>query len=201
MARFFSGDDLVIATHNDGKLAEFRQMFGGRIKNMHSARSLNLPSPPETGTTFLENVTIKAVAAAKASGRIALADDSGLCVTALGGAPGVYSADWAEKPDGSRDFNFAMQRLLGELEGKSDRSAAFVSFIMLAFPDGHTEWVEGRAEGMIAQQPRGAGGHGYDPLFIPQGFDKTYAELGEEMKNKISHRALAFSKMMEKCFR
>lgn len=198
--RCFSGDELVIATHNRGKMAEFADMMQGRGIRFYAATDFNLPSPPETGTTFLENGTIKALAAAKGSGKIALADDSGLCVAALGGAPGVYSADMAEKPDGSRDFDWAMDKLLDQLKGKDDRRAYFVSCIVLAWPDGHVESVEGHALGRILTEKRGRGGHGFDPLFMPDGYDVTYGEMPHAEKNKISHRAIAFKMMMDKCF-
>lgn len=196
--RQFTGDRLVVATHNQGKVAEFAALLGAYVRDFPSAADLNLPEPAETGTTFLENATIKALAAAQGAGLPALADDSGLCVNALNGQPGVYSADWGGNP---RDFNKAMQRIHDELGDNPDRSAYFVSVLVLAWPDGHTEHVEGRVEGTLIWPMRGAGGHGYDPLFVPEGFDKTFAEMTLAEKGAISHRARAFAALIEKCFR
>lgn len=206
MTRQFTGRDLVIATHNAGKLAEFRAMFGGSDLSLTSAADHGLPSPPETGTTFLENVRIKALAAATGANLPALADDSGLCVDLLGGAPGVYSADWAGE---GRDFALAMRQVHAAMmemipEGQTwvtaNRRARFVSVLMLAWPDGHTEWVEGIAPGSIVWPPRGVGGHGYDPMFKPDEDDRVYAEMSAAEKNAISHRARAFAALRAKCF-
>lgn len=200
MPRKFDGKELVIATHNRGKMEEFAAMFGARDFKMMTAADVGLPSPPETGTTFIENAKMKALFAAEGSGKPALADDSGLCIEALDGAPGVYSADWAEKSDGSRDFGAAMQVILDKMKGAEDRRAQFVSVIVLAWPDGHCEIVEGVAPGVIINEPLGTGGHGYDPIFKPDGYSVTYAQIPVEEKNKISHRAKAFQKIMERCF-
>lgn len=200
MTRKFSGDTLVIATHNTGKMAEIKALFADASFKIVSAADFDLPSPEETGTTFLENATLKALFVAKATGKPALSDDSGLCVNALSGAPGVYSADWAEI-EGGRDFNLAIQKVLEKMGDATDKGAEFVSCLVLAWPDGHVESVEGRAKGNIANPPRGKEGHGYDPIFEPEGHAKTYAEMGEAAKNEISHRALAFQMMMDKCFR
>lgn len=197
MTRRFAGQELVVATHNRGKLAEFRALFGTRVPVLSCAADFALPSPEETGTTFLENAALKARFVAEKTGKPALADDSGLCVNALAGAPGVYSADWAGEP---RDFARAMQRLQDALGSAADRSAYFVSCLVLCWPDGHCESVEGRAEGSIVWPPRGAGGHGYDPVFLPCGYDRTYGMISEDEKNAISHRAAGFRMMMEKCF-
>ncbi len=206
--RLFTGDRLVIATHNRGKLAEFKQLFGMTPLQLTTAGDHGLASPDETGTTFLENVTIKALYAAKGTGLPALADDSGLCVDVLDGAPGVYSADWAEE---ARDFSLAIDKvraaMLDKLGGADawaagNRRAHFISVIMLAWPDGHTEWVEGRAPGQIVWPPRGTTGHGYDPIFKPdEDSVRTYAEMAEVEKNAISHRARAFAAIREKCFK
>jgi XTP/dITP diphosphohydrolase len=205
--RPFTGRDLVIATHNNGKLAEFRRLFGDTPLNLSTAADHGLEAPEETGTTFLENVTIKALATAKATGLPALADDSGLCIDVLGGEPGVYSADWAGD---ARDFTLAINKVhdamlelapAGRDWAETNRAARFVSVIMLAWPDGHVEWVEGEAPGEIVWPPRGAGGHGYDPIFAPaEDTSRTYAEMGADEKNAISHRARAFRAMLEKCF-
>lgn len=201
MTRKFEGTELVIATHNRGKLDEIRQMFRGMDIALTCAADHGLPSPEETGTTFLENATLKAVAVARAANRPALADDSGLCVAALGGDPGVYTADWAEAvPGGPRDFDAAMQKVHNKIGANPDRSASFVCCLVLAWPDGHTESVEGRVNGNIIWPPRGDKGHGYDPIFVPDGQNLTCAEMEPERKNSISHRANAFRLMREKCF-
>ena len=197
MTRRFSGDKLVIATHSRGKLDEFARLFSGRGIALSCAADFGLPAPEETGATFLENAKIKALFTARETGIPALADDSGLCVNALNGAPGVYSADWAGAP---RDFKKAMQKVHDALGDAKDRSAAFACCLVLAWPDGHCAWVEGRAEGDIIWPPRGAGTFGYDPFFQPVGSDKTYAEISAEEKNAISHRAKAFRLLVEKCF-
>lgn len=181
---------LVIATHNEGKLDEFKMLLAGRGLQILSAGALGLPEPEETGTTFLENATLKALAAAKASGHPALADDSGLCVAALGDQPGVQTARWGGP---SRDFVFAMNRVQNELGAAQDRSARFVCTLVMAWPDGHTETVEGVCAGQIVWPMRGQGGHGYDPVFQPEGETQSFAEMPAEKKNEISHRAKAFA--------
>ena len=196
--RKFSGDKLIIATHNKGKVEEIAALLGDYVQEFPSAGDLSLPEPAETGTTFLENATIKALAAAQATGFPALADDSGLCVSGLNGQPGVYTADWAGLP---RDFNKAMQRVHDELGDNPDRSAYFVSVLVLAWPDGHTEHVEGRVDGTLIWPLRGAGGHGYDPMFMPEDRTQTFAEMTLEEKGQISHRGRAFMALIEKCFR
>lgn len=201
MTRKFSGSELVVATHNKGKLKEFAEMFGGMDIKFHSAADFDLESPEETGTTFIENATLKAQFVAKATGKVALADDSGLCVEALDGAPGVYSADWAETGDGKRDFNMAIKKVLTAMGDNPNKKAKFVSVLTLCWPDGHCESVEGAVHGTIVSTPRGAQGFGFDPVFVPDGYNETFAEMGSDAKNKISHRADAFRKMMDKCFR
>ena len=200
MTRKFSGSELVVATHNKGKLAEISAMFQRRGIKLTSAAEYGLESPPETGTTFIENAEMKARFVAAATGKIALADDSGLCVEALDGAPGVYTADWAEELGKPRDFNTAMQRVHDEMGDNPNKKAKFVSVLTLCWPDGHCETVEGVAHGQIVWPPRGTVGHGLDPIFMPDGYDKVYAEIDAAEKNKISHRADSFRKMMDKCF-
>ncbi|MCE9506741.1 MAG: RdgB/HAM1 family non-canonical purine NTP pyrophosphatase [Alphaproteobacteria bacterium] len=200
MTRKFSGPELVVATHNQGKLAEISEMLRGRNIKLYAASDFGLESPPETGTTFIENSLLKARFVASATGKIALADDSGICVDALGGAPGVYTADWAEEP-GARDFNYAMKKIHDGIGNDPDRRAHFVSVLTLCWPDGHCETVEGFAHGKIIWPPRGQHGHGCDPVFMPDGYDITYAEMAAAEKNRISHRAEAFRKMIDKCFR
>jgi len=200
MTRMFSGGALVIATHNRGKLAEIAALMKDPALRLSCAANHGLDAPLETGTTFLENAVLKARFVADKTGLPALADDSGLCVEGLNGAPGVYSADWAETPQG-RDFRVAMRRVLDELGNNPNRSARFVSVMALAWPDGHVETVEGAVTGVMATREHGQGGHGYDPVFLPDGHAKTFGEMTLEEKNAISHRARALNAMIEKCFR
>ena len=188
-------DRIIIATSNAGKLREFADLLRPYVTTVSSSGELGLPSPEETGTTFAENAIIKAKAAALACNASALADDSGLCVTALGGKPGIYSARWA-----SGSIEEAMQRIQDELGEARDRSAYFICALALCGPDGSCDVVEGRIDGTIAPTPRGAHGHGYDPIFVPNGYDTTFAEMGEDEKNAISHRGLATKAMVEKFF-
>ncbi|TIR17598.1 MAG: RdgB/HAM1 family non-canonical purine NTP pyrophosphatase [Mesorhizobium sp.] len=205
-----NGKKIVVASHNAGKLREFADLMAPFGFEAKSAKEYGLPEPDETGTTFEENAYIKAFAAAKATGLPALSDDSGLCVDALDGAPGVYTANWAEKPDGSRDFGMAMQKTETALQDAgatepSQRSGRFVAVICLAFPDGEAEYYRGEAEGTLVWPPRGTLGFGYDPVFLPNGFDKTFGEMSAEEKHgwkpgqaeALSHRARAFQKFAE----
>lgn len=196
--RKFAGDTLLIATHNQGKLEEMTQLLAPLGISVTSAKDHGLPEPEETGTTFAENARIKAHAAAKATGLPALADDSGIEIDALGGAPGVYTADWAETPTG-RDFVMAMTRTHEELEkiGAPDpRTARFCCTLVLAWPDGHDEVFPGVMEGTVVWPMRGDQGHGYDPMFQPQGYDITFGEMDRWEKNRISHRADAVRKLV-----
>lgn len=188
---------IVIATHNAGKLREFSALLRPYVKEIVSSGELGLPSPEETGATFAENAILKAKAAALASGTLALADDSGLCVTALGGKPGIHSARWAEPKN---NFPFAMKRIQKELGAAKDRSAYFICILALCWPDGSCETVEGRIDGTIAKAPSGTHGHGYDPIFVPQGYGITFAAMDEDEKNRISHRGSATRKMVERFF-
>lgn len=199
--RRFTGDRLLVATHNAGKLEEMAALLAPFGIACVGAAEMRLPEPAETETTFIGNARIKAHAAAKATGLPALADDSGIEVEALGGAPGVYTADWAETPQG-RDFVMAMTRTWAELEAVNaplPRRARFRSTLVLAWPDGHDEVFEGKVEGQVIWPMRGAQGHGYDPMFQPAGFDITFAQMEPAQKNVISHRADAFRKLMA-CF-
>ena len=201
--RQLDGKRLVVASHNKGKLAEIAELIAPYGLEARSAADYGLPEPAETGTTFEQNAYIKAFAAATATGLPALSDDSGLCVDALGGAPGVYTADWAEKPDGSgRDFAIAMRKTEDKLREAGAitpgaRSGRFVSVLCLAWPDGHAEYFRGEVEGQLVWPPRGEKGHGYDPVFQPQGFDRTFGEMESAEKNGISeplsHRARSFA--------
>lgn len=184
---------LVIATHNAGKLREFADLLQPYVTEITSAGELGLPSPVESGTTFAENAILKAKAAAQATGSLALADDSGLCITALGGKPGIYSARWV-KPD----IATAMQRIQDELGDAPDRTAYFICVLALYWPDGRFETLEGRVNGTIAPAPRGTNGHGYDPIFVPDGYTVTFAEMHDEEKNAISHRGVAIRALIER---
>ena len=207
MARHLT-DLVVIATHNPGKLREMRELLAPYGIATQSAGELGLPEPKETGTTFAENARIKAVAAARASGKPAFADNSGLVVEALGGRPGIHSARWAG-PD--KDFRAAMNRiqtLLIERGAKTSeqRRANFIAALCLAWPDGHVEDFEGRVDGVAVWPPRGDKGFGYDPLFRPDGFDITFGQMTAEEKHGLppqgrglSHRARAFMKLAEAC--
>ncbi|SFP66885.1 RdgB/HAM1 family non-canonical purine NTP pyrophosphatase [Sphingomonas rubra] len=193
---------LVIASHNEGKVSEMRALLAPYGMDVVSAKELDLPEPVENGTTFFANAEIKARSAADLSGLPSLADDSGLCVDALNGDPGVYTADWAETPTG-RDWTLAMRKVQDALAAKepgTSRSAHFVSVLALAWPDGHVEWFEGRVEGTLADAPRGVEGHGYDPIFVPEGDTRTFAEMPESEKNGISHRADAFRQLVAAVF-
>ena len=200
--RRFEGDQLVVATHNEGKLEEMRDLLSPFGITLTSNADHNLPEPEETETTFVGNARIKAHAAAKATGLPALADDSGIEVDGLGGAPGVYTADWSETLNG-RDFVMAMERTWAELE-KIDapfpRTARFCSTLVLAWPDGHDEVFPGIMDGQVVWPMRGDNGHGYDPIFQPNGLEITCGEMDRWEKNKISHRADAFRKLVAGCF-
>lgn len=189
--RKLPADKLVVATHNAGKAREIAQLLKPFNLEILSAADLNLPEPEETGATFAENALIKARAAAQASGLAALADDSGLCVNALNGAPGVYSARWGGP---QKDFGLAMKKVEEELGEAKDRSAYFICVLALAFPDGTEEIFEGRVDGTLSFPPRGEKGFGYDPIFIPDGHSRTFAEMEPDAKQSISHRAKAFAR-------
>ena len=198
---------LVIASHNQGKVREIRALLEPFGIDPVSAGDLGLPEPDETGTTFADNALLKAHASAQSAGCVALADDSGLCVAALGGAPGVYTADWAERQwfegNAGRDWYLAMGKVegkLAEIGPDADRSAYFICTLALAWPDGHAQVFEGRVHGALTWPPRGKLGFGYDPVFVAQGFDQTFAELDPAHKHNISHRADAFAKLVEACF-
>lgn len=207
MTRRLGSGSLVIATHNAGKLKEISALLAPHGMKCLSAGSLGLPEPAETGTTFVQNALIKARAAAEASGLPALADDSGLTVQALGGRPGVYTADWAERQwfegDPGRDWFMAMGKVEGMLQEKGpevDRSCAFHCVLAIAWPDGEYAVYEGTAPGTLTWPPRGTMGFGYDPIFVPNGSDRTFAEHDPEEKHRISHRADAFAKLVTEQF-
>lgn len=203
MTRKLSAGKLVIASHNEGKVREIRELLAPLGMEVISAAELDLPEPVEDGDSFVANSLLKSLAAAKASGLPAMADDSGLAVNVLGGAPGIYSARWAGP---RKDFNLAMQKVqsaieeFDNIEQKADRSAAFICALSLAWPDGHTEVFEGRVEGQMVWPARGDAGFGYDPAFQPDGYDITFGEMNPAEKHEISHRADAFKQMVNACF-
>jgi len=205
--RKLSPGRLVIASHNQGKVREIRALLKPFGIEPVSAGELNLPEPEETGTSFAENALLKAHASAQGSNNVALADDSGLCVNALDGRPGVYTADWAERQwyegEKGRDWYMAMGKVEGMLAEQGpavDRSAFFICTLALAWPDGHAEVFEGRAHGDLVWPPRGTMGFGYDPVFQPSGHDVTFAELEAAQKHAISHRNDAFNRLVSACF-
>lgn len=200
--RRFTGRPLVVATHNEGKLEEISDLLRPYDVFLTSNADHQLPEPLETEASFVGNARIKAHAAAQATGLPALADDSGIEVDALNGAPGVYTADWAETGAG-RDFGVAMTRVWQELErlaAPEPRLARFRCTLVLAWPDGHDEVFEGLMPGRIVWPMRGDQGHGYDPIFQPDGFELTFGEMDRWQKNRISHRADAFAKLVAGCF-
>ncbi len=195
--RSFTGDTLLVATHNAGKLEEIADLLSDLDISVIGAAEKNLPEPEETGTTFIENARIKAHAAAQATGLPALADDSGIEIDGLDGAPGVYTADWAETPSG-RDFAMAMTRSHDELLARNAPkpwTARFCCTFVLAWPDGHDEVFAGKVDGQIVWPMRGDLGHGYDPIFMPDGHDITFGEMDRWKKNRMSHRGDAFRKL------
>ncbi len=203
---------IIVASHNAGKIAEIADLIGPFGFSAKSAKDLAFVEPDETGTTFEENAAIKALASAKASGLPALSDDSGLVIDALDGAPGVYTANWAEREDGSRDFQMAMEKVEKALQERgatkaTQRTCRFVSVLCLAWPDGHTEFFRGEVEGVVAWPPRGTAGFGYDPVFQPEGHQRTFGEMTADEKHgwkpgdaeALSHRARAFKLFVETC--
>lgn len=196
MGRSLKNQRLIIASHNKGKVSEIADLLAPFGLDVISAGALNLPEPEETGLTYIANAELKALAAAEAANMPALADDSGLSVNALGGAPGIYSARWAG-PD--KDFDHAMRRVADALlmSGTTDRSAEFVCALTLAWPDGHKLSFEGRVGGTIAWPARGENGFGYDPIFVPTGHDITFGEMDPDKKHAMSHRAVAFAQLVD----
>ena len=207
--RKLEGKAIIVASHNKGKIAEIAELIAPYGLDAKSAADFNLPEPAEEGTTFEENAYTKAFAAASATGLPALSDDSGLVVDALDGAPGVYTADWAEKPDGSgRDFLMAMTRVEDELRAKgatetAQRTGRFVAVLCMAWPDGHAEYFRGEVEGTLVWPPKGDNGFGYDPVFKPDGYEQTFGEMSASEKHGweagrgdlgLSHRARAFAR-------
>ena len=203
MSRKFQEKDLILATHNFGKIEEFKHLFGNVNFNITDIGKYSGKTPEETGVSFWENSLIKAREATKLTGLVSLADDSGLCVDILNGAPGIYSADWAIKSDGSRDFKFATNKLLREIEKNNfegPRTAYFICALILYWPDNHFEKFEGKIYGEIIWPGKGEKGHGYDPVFLPNGYEETFGQMDRWKKNKISHRGLAMNNLLDSCF-
>ncbi|MCW5751772.1 MAG: RdgB/HAM1 family non-canonical purine NTP pyrophosphatase [Alphaproteobacteria bacterium] len=201
-ARRFPGGRLLVASHNEGKVREIRELLAPFGVETVAAGELRLPEPEETGSTFLANAELKARAAALASGLPALADDSGLAVDELGGDPGIYSARWAGP---RKDFRIAMEKVQAALMarrpgGAPGARAHFVSVLSLCHPDGHCDSFEGFVHGSLVWPPRGGRGFGYDPMFLPDGRDLTFGEMAPEEKHAISHRAEAFRQLVRACF-
>jgi XTP/dITP diphosphohydrolase len=196
MPRRLTGHRLVIASHNPGKIEEIAVLLAPFGVDAVSAAALGMPEPEETGDSFEANAAIKAQSAARLGGLPALADDSGLVLPALGGAPGIYSARWAGP---ARDFGAAMARVQREL-GERDRGASFVAALALAWPDGELDIFRGEVQGRLVWPPRGDRGFGYDPMFVPEGDSLTFGEIEPARKHRISHRACAFAKLVERCF-
>jgi len=193
--RLRPGEKLVVASHNPGKVEEIRQLIAPFGIRALSAADLGLAEPAETGTSFAQNAALKAEAAVHGSGLAALADDSGLCVASLDGAPGIYSARWAGP---TKDFRIAMRRVEEELreKGTPDKRAFFICALALAVPQAATEIFEGRVYGSLTFPPRGTKGFGYDPIFVPEGHRLTFGEMEPGMKHALSHRARAFAKLV-----
>ncbi len=201
MARQLRERRLVVASHNPGKVAEIRDLLAPFGIETLSAAEVELPEPEETADTFVGNALLKARAGASGADMVALADDSGLQVSALNGAPGLFSARWAGP---ERDFDLAMARVEKELsekggKGENSRAACFIAALALCWPDGHTESFEGRVYGHLVWPPRGGRGFGYDPMFQPDGYDITFGEMDPAEKHCISHRAVAFAKLLNAC--
>ena len=197
--KFDFSNNLVIASHNQGKVREFKDLFKDMSISILSASEFNLKEPVESGKSFKENAVIKAVYTSKLVGEISISDDSGLSINALNGAPGIYSARWAGKKN---DFVVAMKKINDELllKESKDNSAKFTCALCLAWPDGYFQCFEGVINGKIVWPPRGKKGFGYDPIFIPNGLTKTFGEIDPNLKHKLSHRAIAFNKLLKKCF-
>ena len=197
MPRRFTGGKLVVASHNAGKVREIRDLLAPFNAEVVSAGELGLPEPEETGLTFIANAELKALSASLGANVIALADDSGLAVDGLNGAPGIYSARWAGP---TKDFNLAMKKIENALGQNPDRNAQFICALSLAWPDGHCDTFEGKVAGKLTFPPRGSEGFGYDPIFIPEGFDITFGEMDPAKKHEMSHRANAFRQLVDACF-
>lgn len=197
--RLARGERIVLATHNAGKLREIAALLAPHGIEVVSAGALGLPEPAETEESFLGNARIKALAAARAAGLPALADDSGFSVAALDGAPGVHTADWATRPDGTRDYAMGMAEVARRAAGSADRRAWFTCVLVLAWPDGRVEDCTGRVDGHWVWPPRGTHGFGYDPMFEPEGSGLTFGEMAPAEKERVNHRARAFALLAAHC--
>lgn len=203
MNRKFKEKNLVLASHNFGKIEEFKHLFGQVDFNITDIGQYSWTQPEETGDSFWENSLIKAREATKLTGMVSLADDSGICVDLLGGSPGIYSADWAIMSDGTRDFSYATKKLVKEIEKTNSSkpfTAYFICSLILYWPDNHFEKFEGKIYGEIIVPGRGEKGHGYDPVFLPNGYKETFGQMDRWKKNKISHRGLAMDNLLNACF-
>jgi XTP/dITP diphosphohydrolase len=197
MARHFAEPRLVVASHNEGKVREIRDLLAPSGRAVVSAKELDLPEPDETGDTFVANALLKGRAAVAGSGIASLADDSGIEVAALNGDPGIYTARWAGP---KRDFMVAMSRVNEAMGDTADRRANFTAVLAMCWPDGHCETFEGNVFGTLVWPTRGEKGFGFDPMFVPDGYDVTFAEMDPALKHTISHRAVAFQKLLDSCF-
>ena len=199
MPRKFRETKIVIASHNEGKVSEIADLLIPLGISIISSRDINLPEPEETGTSFIENAELKARVAAKLSGLPAIADDSGLCISALGGAPGIYSARWAGE---NKNFNTAMERVADALlmSGQYDKTAHFHCALSLCWPDGACETFEGVLAGKLIWPAKGDRGFGYDPMFVPNGYTQSFGEMDPAKKHAMSHRSIAFQKLLSTCF-
>ncbi|WP_370931543.1 RdgB/HAM1 family non-canonical purine NTP pyrophosphatase [Bartonella sp. DGB1] len=209
----FINNKLILATHNEGKISEFKQLLSFTDLEISSAAEYYLEEPEETGMSFEENAAIKALYVAEKTGKVALSDDSGLCIEALNGAPGIYTSNWAESESGQRDFTMAMEKIEHKLREVSaispkDRQASFISVLCLAWPDGKKLFFKGEVKGEIIWPPRGELGFGLDPIFLPEGEKRTFGEMSSIEKHSwrpgavsaLSHRAKAFKQFTEKLF-
>ncbi len=201
MTRKFEGDEIVLATNNQGKLVEIKKMFANSSIKIVTMGELGIDSPEETEDTFLGNALIKGKYVAEKTGKLCLADDSGLCVDALDGAPGVYTADWGMTESGVQDYKITTKKLEKLLANSPDKKAHFITSLVLCWPDNHYEAVEGKVNGNLTFPPRGESGFGQDPIFVPEGDTRTFAEMTKDEKSQYSHRGRAFKLMMEKCFK
>lgn len=198
--RRFTDPELVIASHNKGKVAEIGDLLSAFGLIVSSAGDAGVEEPEETETTYIGNARLKALHTMRATGKPALADDSGLSVEALDGRPGIHSARYAQRPDGTRDFAFGMEKLGKELAPFDNKHAAFICALALAWPDEHVEVFEGKVTGILSFPPKGERGFGYDPIFTPNGHDQTFGQMDPASKHAMSHRADAFAKLVNGCF-
>lgn len=201
MTRMFEGNELVLATNNQGKQAEIKQMFANSSIKIVTMGELGIDSPEETEDNFLGNALIKGKYVAEKTGKPCLADDSGLCVDALDGAPGVYTADWGMNEAGVQDYSITSKKIEKLVGNNPNKKAHFTTVLVLCWPDNHCETVEGKVDGNLTFPARGDNGFGQDPIFVPEGDTRTFAEMTKDEKSQYSHRGRAFRLMMDKCFK